>query len=473
MPKIGYGYALYTGNASRSQFLPDEFSGLSLWLKADAGVSLSGSNVTAWADQSGNGNNATMFNNPQLTTNELNSKPVISFDGSTNYGSFPVSLGTSSKTIFIVGKYNNTERAQEGFIALENNGTFDLGYVFRDAYSQQTNYYFNDGTYGQAAAPTFTSVANYHIATVNHSLGSDSTMGINGVLGSGSAVGVAPVSGGVIAIRNLSFDDYASIKIAEIIIYNRALTTAECQRVETYLASKYAIQLPNINNLFLPQLWLKADAGVTLSGSDVTAWADQSGNGNNANSSPGTRPTFVSNTLNAKPVLRFDGTGQKMALTSSIGGTKYSIFIVCKNNDNTNGSMFFWSTDNNFAKYIAVSTDINYNENARNKFILSQSDTGGGGEGSVLAWSSASANNNFFIGTAMQNGGGKAYLNSSGGTNSEGTFNASNTFDLIGGYGFGYELDGDVAEIIAYNRALSDSERQQVEGYLNAKYAIY
>ena len=29
------------------------------------------------------------------------------------------------------------------------------------------------------------------------------------------------------------------------------------------------------------ELWFKADAGVTTSGSDVTAWADQSGNGNN------------------------------------------------------------------------------------------------------------------------------------------------------------------------------------------------
>jgi hypothetical protein len=219
-------------------------------------------------------------------------------------------------------------------------------------------------------------------------------------------------------------------------------------------------------------LWLKADAGVTLSGSNVTAWADQSGNGNNASSSIGTRPTLVSNTLNSKPVLRFDGAGQQMALTSSIGGTEYSIFIVCKNNDNTNGSMFFWATDENYGKYIAVITDENFNASARNKFLLSEADAGAGGEGSVIAWSSASANNDFFIGTATQNGGGKAYLNGYGGTDSLGTFEQSNTFDLIGGYGFGYELDGDVAEIIAYNRVLTTPERQQVEAYLLSKYAL-
>ena len=220
-------------------------------------------------------------------------------------------------------------------------------------------------------------------------------------------------------------------------------------------------------------LWLKADAGVTLSGSDVTAWADQSGNGNNASSEEETRPTLVSNTLNAKPVLRFDGAGQKMAITSSIGGTAYSIFIVCKNNDNENGSMFLWSTDENFAKYIGSVTATSYNASIRNKFILSENDVGSGEGDSIIAWSSIAVNNNYFIGTATQNGGGKAYSNGSGGADSLGAFSASNTFNLIGGYGFGYELDGDVAEIISYNRAVTTPERQQVEAYLNTKYAIY
>jgi hypothetical protein len=220
-------------------------------------------------------------------------------------------------------------------------------------------------------------------------------------------------------------------------------------------------------------LWLKADAGVTTSGSNVTAWADQSGNGNNATTIEGLEPTLVSNTLNSKPVLRFNGTGKKMFLSSSIGGTAYTIVIVCKNNDNVNGSMFLWSTDENFGKYIASITSESYNASARNKFILSELDAGGGGEESVIAWSSTAVNNNYFIGTAIQNGGGKAYSNGSGGTDSLGTFGAENNFDLIGGYGFGYELDGDVAEIISYNRAVTTPERQQVEAYLNTKYAIY
>jgi hypothetical protein len=38
MPKIGYGYAIYTGKPGLPPVTPDEVSGLSLWLKADAGV---------------------------------------------------------------------------------------------------------------------------------------------------------------------------------------------------------------------------------------------------------------------------------------------------------------------------------------------------------------------------------------------------------------------------------------------------
>jgi hypothetical protein len=34
-------------------------------------------------------------------------------------------------------------------------------------------------------------------------------------------------------------------------------------------------------------------------------------------------------------------------------------------------------------------------------------------------------------------------------------------------------FNGDIAEVIAYNRALTTTEREDVEKYLNAKYAIY
>jgi len=52
---------------------------------------------------------------------------------------------------------------------------------------------------------------------------------------------------------------------------------------------------------------LKGDAGVTKDGSNkVSAWADQSGHGNNANKVTSSKqPTWVDNAVNGHPVMRF------------------------------------------------------------------------------------------------------------------------------------------------------------------------
>ena len=60
---------------------------LALWLDADdaSTVTLNGSTVSQWDDKSGNGRNASQGSaalQPIYTTNGLNGKPVLSFDGS-------------------------------------------------------------------------------------------------------------------------------------------------------------------------------------------------------------------------------------------------------------------------------------------------------------------------------------------------------------------------------------------------------
>jgi hypothetical protein len=56
-----------------------------------------------------------------------------------------------------------------------------------------------------------------------------------------------------------------------------------------------------------PTLWLRSDKGITLNASAVSAWADQSGTGNNYSQGTGAKqPTFVPVALNGLPALRFD-----------------------------------------------------------------------------------------------------------------------------------------------------------------------
>ncbi|MDB6023905.1 MAG: hypothetical protein JWM68_128 [Verrucomicrobiales bacterium] len=72
------------------------------------------------------------------------------------------------------------------------------------------------------------------------------------------------------------------------------------------------------------QLWLKADVGVVTNGPGrVSQWTDQSGKVNNCSQATTTKqPTLVTNAINARPVVRFDG------LQDSVNGD----YLLASNN---------------------------------------------------------------------------------------------------------------------------------------------
>jgi len=103
MPKIGYGYGLYTGSPSSR---PSDISGLRLWLKADAGVQLSNNLVSSWEDQSGNNNNFT-GSNAELIPNFKNGQPSVYFNANNSpILTSPTSIfdGLSSLSFIVVCK---------------------------------------------------------------------------------------------------------------------------------------------------------------------------------------------------------------------------------------------------------------------------------------------------------------------------------------------------------------------------------
>lgn len=67
---------------------------------------------------------------------------------------------------------------------------------------------------------------------------------------------------------------------------------------------------PEISNV---QVWLRADQGIILNGSNVNVWEDQSGNGNDfSNATPSQQPLFVANAINGIPAVRGDGTNHSL-----------------------------------------------------------------------------------------------------------------------------------------------------------------
>lgn len=78
-------------------------------------------------------------------------------------------------------------------------------------------------------------------------------------------------------------------------------------------------------------LWLRADLGITLNGSTVSAWADQSGNALDVSqATAANQPLYVASWKNSKPAMTFDATND--VLTRSTGffaaGTALTIFAV-------------------------------------------------------------------------------------------------------------------------------------------------
>jgi len=217
-------------------------------------------------------------------------------------------------------------------------------------------------------------------------------------------------------------------------------------------------------------LWLKADVGVTLSGSNVTAWADQSGNGNNA-TSPTIAPTFVSSSINSKPAISFNNDSSWMQIPqNSIGNSgNISIFIalnyvsgavILNKGDASSFEATVWelTTNTGFGFVNLNGEEFSWNvvpvSLATSTPLL------------LEGFSSAGVSQLAFNGT-----------NSGDPSSANAGFNAISQFIGIGGGGDGGSavspLDARIAEIIIYNRQVTTPERQQVEAYLNTKYAIY
>jgi hypothetical protein len=211
-----------------ASFSPTDLSGLSLWLKSNAGVTMDGSNVTAWADQSGNGNNVNdVANMPMLVNNFINGYPAIYFRG-TNYlynSGFTTTGGAN--TFFNVVKFLSGNRV---FTSINTNiligsygGYSDRMYDGNDwtyeGTDPSTNWKLNSAYFGQGAS-------FYQNGILLGTSGSD--IQLNGI-----SIGGHP-----------NWEDgsgTAECYHAEVIMYNRKLSEIERQQVESYLNTKYAI----------------------------------------------------------------------------------------------------------------------------------------------------------------------------------------------------------------------------------------
>lgn len=236
---------------------PGGISNLSLWLKVDAGISETGGSVSAWADQSGNGNDATSGNNPTLISNAINSYDVVDFDGAND--NMDGAAGFYTQSYFIVAQPDvAVDGTANGFvIGFEDGastfsgfllGTNTDGYVPTDrivhvvgANGEGDEYRSGrpDGTFTTLDEPVIYSSSNNTGATEQD------------LFSNGTDINPVQYANGLKNLSNEQYrlgnnyvnNNYYNGGIAEILSYSTALTATEREKIQSYLAIKYGVTL--------------------------------------------------------------------------------------------------------------------------------------------------------------------------------------------------------------------------------------
>ncbi|MEO5980377.1 MAG: T9SS type A sorting domain-containing protein [Chryseolinea sp.] len=240
--------------------------------------------------------------------------------------------------------------------------------------------------------------------------------------------------------------------------------------------------------------WLKSNTGVftnagkttnALNNDLVHVWADQSGIANDATQATGTlKPTFSTNVINGYPVIFFDNTNNHYldgTTAPGIGPTEslnvvmvYQLMSCLADGGIGDGNGTFI-----FDRPTATNNLMSFKITSTNKYRYQRREDGGSNLEGPETVSTVDVNN--FVNVGF-------YRTYAPGASNEGVFvngkldvsQTVNTGNItapivrIGRHATdaGHGMNGYFAEIIIHNRALSATERQQINSYIGIKYGL-
>lgn len=210
----------------------DGASGVYVW-----GANSSQPKVSAWADQSGNGNHITQgtaANQPLWLPNGLNNKPTLRFDGVNDVLASGAMTLVQPETICML--YKKITTAGPGTADIIYDGAAFGSMLLRSDNSPQT--IIQDGVGFAAASERGLGSFVYATDVFN---GASSTISSNGTqLATGNA-GNALNANGFVLGAGATPVRWANIEVAEVIIYNRTLTAAEQALIDAYRKTRFAL----------------------------------------------------------------------------------------------------------------------------------------------------------------------------------------------------------------------------------------
>ena len=234
-----------------------------VWVKSNAGITQSGGQVSAWADQSPNGNNlvqATAATMPTYDASSANFNPNITFNGSQwlskATGVFLNTTTYTSTDAYMVSTspYPKSGRGMYGQYVTMTGTPTNARWMSHGSFSASLNYFgvgvITDGnqwaTYDPARADVNPTIWSWKYASSVNTLrfnggagtGTGNTLGSFTGINTAFSIGAAPYENG----GNPTYYTHLGT-IPELIVFSTALLNSDRDKIESYMAVKYGITL--------------------------------------------------------------------------------------------------------------------------------------------------------------------------------------------------------------------------------------
>jgi hypothetical protein len=232
-----------------------EAGGLVLWLNAEKGVTGT-ANVSAWADQSGNGNNfsqAAGANQPSLTGNAVNGHSALQFtaNGDSFLEEEPLSttltFGTGDYEVMEVVAYDNTPANEQskGYACLWVSSPTQGIFANNPSVPNASLYVQMAGTSIASAATTFNDAAYHRLGARRK--GTVLEARADGVVAMTAITGTQDVTAGSIGafiggrVPAEGANQALNGHIAEVVAVKGTVSDADAALLETYFKTKYGL----------------------------------------------------------------------------------------------------------------------------------------------------------------------------------------------------------------------------------------
>lgn len=447
------------------------------WYETEGGEGIaynsSGGFINSWLDQSGNdfhlSNSGTRRPALEESVPELGDKPALNFDGTNDrlFGHHEI-LTTGEATIFVVSHVPDIPTGSAAWFDTGSSGTSRRWSLTRPDNSKTVSFGRDGGA--PLHNPNLPATGGYAIISALAD-GENSGTWINGLSQVTGTISTEVNDSGtpfVVGSRFNQATQWFDGNMAELIVYDRAVSERERVTIERNLRAKYGITAQG------PRAWYETTGGEGVafnsSGGFVDTWLDQSGNGFHLSNTADHRPALVSAVpeLLDQPALDFDGVDDRLFGNHQIFTTGVAtIFIVAQVPAIPDSIAAYFDTGPNVGseRWYAIAFDdpLQFRFGRDDDTVISTTMVPATGEYTVLTLVADGANSSVAVDGENQTSG---EINNVVNSNVS-PFVVGSRHTMQPGH---QHFDGNYAELIIYDRVLSAPERLAIERDLQGKY---